>query len=87
MRDNVAYLFPGQGTRYGGAALDFLEAESPGAKALFELASGIFAMDMAALLRDGDEQTLKRTDIAQPALTLCSLAAAAFLGERGFRPA
>jgi len=86
MKKNVAYLFPGQGTRYGGSALDFLAAGSVGAKALFDQASEIFGQDMEAVLRDGDEQTLKRTDIAQTALTLCSLAAAAYLSEQGWEP-
>jgi len=87
MGKKAAYLFPGQGARYRGSALDFLAAGSAGAKALFGKASEVFGRDMEALLRDGDEQTLKRTDVAQPALTLCGLAAAAFLGERGWEPA
>ena len=87
MRDRVAYLFPGQGARYKGAALDFLAAGSAGAKRLFEQASDIFGMDMEAALRDSDEAAMKRTDIAQPALTLCALASAAHLAEQGWEPA
>lgn len=86
MRKNVAYLFPGQGARYRGAALDFLAAGSAAAKGLFAQAADIFGRDMEALLKDTDELTMKRTDVAQPALTLCSLASAAFLAERGWEP-
>jgi [acyl-carrier-protein] S-malonyltransferase len=81
-----AFLFPGQGSQYGGMALDFL-ARSPSAKRLFEMASNYAGRDMEGLLRDGDEETLKRTDIAQPLVTLANLAAAAYLEERGVRPA
>ena len=87
MRENIAYLFPGQGARYRGAALDFLAAGSAAVRRLFEMAADVFGRDMEALLRDSDEQAMKRTDVAQPALALCGLASAAFLGERGFYPA
>ena len=86
MKNGAAYLFPGQGTSYKGFALDFLGTESPGAKTLFALASEVFGRNMEALLRDGDEQTLKRTDVAQAAITLCGLVAAEFLGERNLEP-
>jgi [acyl-carrier-protein] S-malonyltransferase len=66
-------------------ALDFLKT-SPAAKRLFELASSHAGRDMETLLRDGDEETLKRTDTAQSAITLANLAAAACLEERGVRP-
>jgi [acyl-carrier-protein] S-malonyltransferase len=39
-----------------------------------------------ALLKDGDEESLKRTDLAQPLVTLANLAAAAYLEEGGLRP-
>jgi [acyl-carrier-protein] S-malonyltransferase len=80
----TAFLFPGQGAQYPGMGLDFLD--SPGVKNLFALASDIMGRDMAALLRDSDEETLKRSDISQPAVTLVNLAAAALLGERGIVP-
>jgi [acyl-carrier-protein] S-malonyltransferase len=54
---------------------------------LFALASDVMGADMAALLRDSNEETLKRSDIAQPAITLVNLAAAALLKERGIVPA
>jgi [acyl-carrier-protein] S-malonyltransferase len=67
-------------------ALDLLETGNAKIRELFELASDIMGRDMAALLRDSDEETLKQGDRAQPAITLANLAAAALLAERGLRP-
>lgn len=81
----TAFLFPGQGAQYPGMALDFLAA-SKEAKALFAQASDAMGRDMETLLRDSDADTLKRSDIAQPTVTLANLCAAAFLGEKGIAP-
>ncbi|MDR0596918.1 MAG: ACP S-malonyltransferase [Treponema sp.] len=82
----AAFLFPGQGAQYPGMALDFLGA-SPAARELFALASDAMGKDMEDLLRSSDEELLKRSDIAQPAVTLANLCAAALLRERGLSPA
>ncbi|MDR1318293.1 MAG: acyltransferase domain-containing protein, partial [Treponema sp.] len=95
---NLIYHFPGQGAQYPGMALDFFEAAGAADKSsaaggglpvkrLFELASEVCGKDMAALLGDSDAETLKRTDVSQPAVTLANLAAMAFLAERGYAPA
>ncbi|MDR1587991.1 MAG: ACP S-malonyltransferase [Treponema sp.] len=88
---NLIYLFPGQGAQYPGMALDFLEAGggagSGSVKRLFELASEICGKDMALLLRDSGAETLKRTDVSQPAVSLANLVAMSFLSERGYSPA
>lgn len=78
------FLFPGQGAQYPGMALDFLTV-SPAAKRLFETASDCMGQNMETLLKEGNEETLKRTDIAQGAVTLANLAAAAYLEEQGVR--
>jgi [acyl-carrier-protein] S-malonyltransferase len=65
-------------------ALDFLD--SPAVRELFALASEILDRDMAALIRDSDGETLKRSDISQPAITLANLASAVWLRERGIKP-
>jgi [acyl-carrier-protein] S-malonyltransferase len=85
-KTDVVYLFPGQGAQYQGMALDFLTVGSTAVKNLFEQASAIFEQDAQAWLRDSDADTLKRTDVSQPTVTLANLAAAAFLAERGFAP-
>jgi [acyl-carrier-protein] S-malonyltransferase len=78
------FLFPGQGAQYQGMGLDFLEHNGEG---LFTLASDIVGKDLRLLLRDSNEETLKRSDISQPAITLVNLAAAAYLKERGIQAA
>ena len=85
-KDKVVYLFPGQGAQYTGMALDFLAAGGAAITALFETASAVCGTDMQALL-ESDGETLQRTDVSQPALTLANLAAAAALAEAGYSPA
>jgi len=85
-KNKVVFLFPGQGAQYQGMALDFLASGSAGVKKLFEQASAIFEKDAEAWLRDSDADTLKRTDVSQPTVTLANLAAAAYLAEQGWKP-
>ncbi|MDR1596304.1 MAG: ACP S-malonyltransferase [Treponema sp.] len=85
-KTKAAFLFPGQGAQYPGMALDFL-ASSKTAAALFALASEAMGRDIEALLRDSDAEFLKRSDIAQPTVTLANLCAAAFLKDRDMQPA
>jgi [acyl-carrier-protein] S-malonyltransferase len=67
-------------------ALDLLETGEAEVGRLFALASDLMGRDMGALLTDSDAEGLMRTDIAQPAVTLANLAAAAFLRSRGILP-
>ncbi len=79
------FLYPGQGAQAPGMAMD-LFAASAAVRDLFALASEAVGRDMEVLLRDADADTLKRTDVSQPAITLANLAAAAALKERGVEP-
>jgi len=79
----VAYLFPGQGAQYSGMGLDLLSSDT--VKSLFDTASEIFGKDVRELLQ-ADADTLKRTDVSQPVITVANLAAAIFLGEKGYAP-
>ncbi|MDR2629344.1 MAG: ACP S-malonyltransferase [Spirochaetaceae bacterium] len=83
---NPAFLFPGQGAQYQGMALDILEAGGAAVKELFALASEVMGRDMGTLIKEADEETLKRSDLSQPAITLANLAAAVYLGEQGILP-
>ena len=83
---NPAFLFPGQGTQYQGMALDLFEIGGSAVRELFALVSEVMGRDMKALLAEADGETLKRSDISQPAITLTNLAAARYLEERGIRP-
>ncbi|MCL2834497.1 MAG: ACP S-malonyltransferase [Treponema sp.] len=79
------FLFPGQGAQFPGMAIDLLNAGKD-IKNLFDIASQASGKDMKDILANSDAETLKRTDISQPAITLASLAAAAYLGEKGIKP-
>jgi [acyl-carrier-protein] S-malonyltransferase len=83
-KKNVVYLFPGQGAQFSGMAMDLLESDA--VKSLFDTASEIFGKDVKELLQS-DADTLKRTDVSQPAITVANLAAAEYLKDKGFTPA
>ncbi|MCL1930824.1 MAG: ACP S-malonyltransferase [Treponema sp.] len=85
VKNDVVYLFPGQGAQYQGMALDFLSSGSAAVKQLFAAASTAYGQDAQALL-NSDADTLKRTDVSQPTVTLANLAAAAFLADKGYSP-
>ena len=86
MIDKAFFLFPGQGAQYPGMTLDLLEV-SDRVKDLFLQASSQYGKDMAVFLKDADAETLKRTDVSQPVITLANLSAAAYLAEKGIIPA
>jgi [acyl-carrier-protein] S-malonyltransferase len=79
------FLFPGQGSQYAGMALDFCGA-LPRAAGLFALASQAAGRDMKKTIAESSAEELGRTDIAQVAVTLANLSAAAALAERGILP-
>ncbi len=74
-----ALLFPGQGAQAPGMGRDLAEAH-PEARALFDRASAILGYDLAALCFNGPETELTKSDRAQPAIFVHSLAALAALG-------
>ena len=70
----TAFLFPGQGAQTVGMG-QTLAAELPAARALFDRANAVLGFDLAALCFTGPAEKLDSTDISQPALYVCSLAA------------
>jgi [acyl-carrier-protein] S-malonyltransferase len=69
-----AFLFPGQGAQHIAMGKT-LSAEFPAAKALFDQANDILGFDLATICFEGPEESLNKTNISQPALFVCSLAA------------
>jgi len=80
----IAYLFPGQGAQYTNMAMDLISSNA--VVSLFQTASDILGKDIKEILKS-DADTLKRTDVSQPAITAANLAAAMYLKEKGFSPA
>jgi len=73
------------GAQYPLMAMDLLEAHAS-VQRLFKTASQAADQDLEALLRNSDADTLKRTDVSQPTITIANLAAATVLQERGVSP-
>lgn len=79
----VGLLFPGQGSQYAGMADPWLA--DPRSAAILEHASDVLRWDVAAGARDSD--ALRRTDVVQPAVLACDLAAFEILRAEGVQPA
>src|SRR5438093_2701087 len=75
----IAFLFPGQGSQYPKMADPWLGDKH--AKKILQKCSKVLGWDVAEVSRD--PEALKRTDIVQPAIFACDLAAYAVLREEG----
>jgi [acyl-carrier-protein] S-malonyltransferase len=75
----IAFLFPGQGSQYEGMADPWLEHKQ--GKKVLHRASKALGWDVMEKSRD--PEALKRTDIVQPAIFACDLAAYAVLRAEG----
>lgn len=69
-----AAVFPGQGSQKIGMLLEYAETFAHILQPVFQEAEEILGYDLAALLRDGPEDTLNDTTHAQPAMLVADVA-------------
>lgn len=76
----VSIIYPGQGSQFGGMALDLLS--SPAAKRVLEEADDVLGFKLSYLMINGSDEQLRQTEIAQPALLTVSVASQRALEEQ-----
>src|SRR5579875_693112 len=81
----TAFLFPGQGSQYGGMGKRLAEEFSE-ARATFDEADEALRFPISQLCFEGPEDQLKKTENTQPALLAVSIAALRVIEKRGFEP-
>ncbi len=69
-----AFVFPGQGSQFTGMGKHYYE-ESAFAKRLFEQANDILGFRISDIMFEGDEASLKQTNVTQPAVFIHSVIA------------
>lgn len=72
-KEKTAFLFAGQGSQYVGMGKDLYE-NIPECKEVFDKAEEILDMPIKSMIFEGDEETLRLTENAQPAILVDSLA-------------
>ncbi len=83
MTDNVAFVFPGQGSQEVGMGQALVETY-PVARELFEQADEILGFSLSRLCFEGSEEALNDTFNTQPAIFVTSMAALAALRAEGY---
>src|ERR1700730_17904573 len=86
MPDRTAFLFPGQGSQKVGMGLALCEADPEIKSSFFDRADELLGFPLSRLCFHGPELELTRTENAQPALLLVSVATFEALRGRGIRP-
>jgi [acyl-carrier-protein] S-malonyltransferase len=80
----IAFVFPGQGSQHAGMGSDLLD--DPEIAALCESCSTASDLDLKRLLTSADDEELKLTQNAQPALCFVGLGLTILLRRRGIEP-
>ena len=85
MENNIALLFPGQGSQSVGMGKDLAE-KYPVARQTFEEADDALGYKLSTVCFDGPEDQLRLTEITQPAILTVSIAALRVLEARMPKP-
>ena len=80
-RNQVAYLFPGQGAQAVGMGRELYE-QSPTARSVFDEVDSALGRSLTQVLFEGPEDELRQTVNAQPAIMAVSLACALVIKEQ-----
>lgn len=81
----TAWVFPGQGAQVVGMGKAMAQA-FPSARDVFARADDALSFGLTQVCWDGPEQTLRQTEVTQPALLATSVACMTVLQEAGARP-
>jgi [acyl-carrier-protein] S-malonyltransferase len=81
---DVAFLFPGQGSQQAGMGAELLR--DPELAELADCCAVAARIDLRRLLTDVDDEELRLTPNAQPALVFMGVALARLMERRGIRP-
>lgn len=82
---SIAFLFPGQGSQQPGMGTELLS--DPEISALCDRCAAAAGIDLRGLLTDADDDTLRMTQNAQPALCFVGIGLTMLLRRRGVEPA
>jgi len=74
----IAFVFPGQGSQYIGMAKDLFD-NSAEAKEMIKMAEEAAGVSLSDIMFNGPEDSLKQTDITQPAIFLHSVVLASLI--------
>ena len=81
----LGWLFPGQASQYVGMGKDLYENTNL-AKSYFQIANDILGYNLKAIIFDGPEMVLKKTEHTQPAIFLISIILGELLKEKVGNP-
>src|SRR5215472_8605462 len=85
MANNIAFLFPGQGSQAVGMGKELAENHAV-ARQTFAEADEALGFKLSQFCFEGPEDQLRFTEITQPAILTVSIAAWRVLNEKGVRP-